>query len=75
MRYYVAAIQHNKNAQAENRTAPTGYNDEFEAETGFYDRLATDRKDSTLDWGIAVLFSTDGVLNFKFWNKLTPTQN
>ena len=69
MRFYVSAIQHNKNAQAENRTAPTGYNTQFDAETAFYDRLATDRKDATLDWGVAVLFSQDGVLNFKKWQK------
>ena len=73
MRFYVAAIQHNKDAQAENRTAPTGYNDQFAAETAFYERIATDRKDQTLDWGVAVLFSTEGVISFKVWQK--PTQS
>ena len=69
MKFYVAAIQHNKDAQAENRTAPTSHNTQFDAETAFYDRLATDRKDQTLDWGVVVLFSTEGVLNFKYWQK------
>lgn len=76
MRFYVSAIQHNKNAQAENRTAPTGYNTQFDAETAFYDCLATDRKEATLDWGVVVLFSQDGVLNFKKWQKPEePAQN
>ena len=73
MRFYVSAIQHNKEKNAENRVAPTAYDDEFVAETAFFDKLATDRKDTTLDWGVAVFFSTEGVLNFKFWQR--PVQN
>lgn len=73
MRFYVSAIQHNKEKDAENRVAPTGYDDEFVAETAFYDKYATDRKNDTLDWGVIVFFSTEGVRDFKFWQR--PVQN
>ena len=68
MRYYVVAIQHNKNAGAENRTAPKGFDTIKEAEREFYYQLSQDMNNNTLDWGICLIFNSEGgVLQTKKW--------
>lgn len=74
MRFYVMAVQHNKEKNAENRTVPVGFDDEFEARTNFYDTLAKDRKNQTLDWGVVYLLDNMGnnPLERERWDRPQP---
>lgn len=62
MRYYVVAIQHNKVADAENRSVPKAYDDKFLARQEFHRQLGTDMNNTTLDWGIVSILNSDGYL-------------
>ena len=62
MRYYVITIQHNKEADAENRTIPKAYDDKLTARQEFHRQLGTDMNNDTLDWGIVSILNSDGYL-------------
>lgn len=62
MRYYVVAIQHNKVADAENRSVPKAYDDKLLARQEFHRQLGTDMNNTTLDWGIVSILNSDGYL-------------
>lgn len=62
MRYYVVAIQHNKEADAENRSVPKAYDDKLLARQEFHRQLGVDINNSTLDWGVVAILNSDGYL-------------
>jgi len=57
MRFYVLAIQYNKEAGAENRTAPKAYNTRNEAVAEFHRQLAADMKNATLGWSLCMVIN------------------
>ena len=59
MRYYVFAIQYNKEAKAENRTAPKGYDSRNEAVREFHRQLSQDMSNSTLGWSLCMVINSD----------------
>lgn len=61
-RYYVFAVQHNKNVNAENRVAPKGYNSWNEALKEFHRQISTDMGNATLDWSFACIIDSDGLM-------------
>lgn len=52
MRFYLTSIQFNKEAQAENRTAPKAFDKLEDAVTEFFSQVAKDRKNATLGWSV-----------------------
>lgn len=58
MRYYVFAIQFNKDAQAENRTAPKAYDTRNEAIREFHRQLSQDMVNATLGWSICMVVNS-----------------
>lgn len=62
MRYYVIAVQHNKLADAENRSVPKAYNDLISAKQEAYRQLSVDMGNQTLDWGVVSILTSDGYL-------------
>ena len=60
MRYYVIAIQHNWEANAENRTAPKAFDTKNEALAEFHTQIGKDIKNATLDWSLAMIINSDG---------------
>jgi len=60
MRYYVTAIQYNKDAEAENRTVPYAFDTLNEAKQKFHEILGSDMKNATLGWSVAVIFDNNG---------------
>ena|GEM_PF-6620313 len=55
MRYYVFAIQYNKDAQAENRTAPKAYDTRNQAIAEFHRQLSQDMNNKTLGWSLCMV--------------------
>lgn len=74
MRYYVIAIQHNKEAQAENRTVPKAYDTRNEAIREFHRQLSTDMNNSTLDWSLCMVVNSEqGIEASERWDEdVTP---
>ena len=62
MRYYVITIQHNKEADAENRSVPKAYDDKLTARQEFHRQLGVDMNNATLDWGIVSILNSNGYL-------------
>lgn len=60
MRFYVVAIQYNRIAEAENRTAPKAYNTKDEAIAEWHRQLATDMKNDSLGWSLCMVFDVFG---------------
>jgi hypothetical protein len=60
MRFYVVAIQHNKEKDAENRTVPKAFDDEKAALAEYYRQLGADLNNKTLDWGILWILNSEG---------------
>lgn len=60
MRYYVVSIQYNKQAHAENRTAPKGFDDLNQAIREFHFQLAQDMNNPIIGWSICMVFDSDG---------------
>ena len=60
MRYYVLAIQYNKEAKAENRTAPKGFDSLNDAKKEFHSQLARDMGNSTLGWSLCMVINEYG---------------
>lgn len=61
-RFYVFAVQHNKEVNAENRTAPKGYDSWNEALREFHRVLSSDMNTPTLDWSFACIINSDGIM-------------
>ena len=59
MRYYVLAVQYNKDAQAENRTVPKAYDTKNEAKREFHNQLSQDYGNTTLGWSICMVINSD----------------
>lgn len=61
-RYYVMFVQHNQEAQAENRTVPSAFDDLNEAVQKFHEQLGKDMKNVTLDWSVGYILDNFGNL-------------
>lgn len=69
-RYYVVFVQHNKEANAENRTVPSAFDTINEALQKFHEQMGNDMKNKTLDWSVGfILDSTGGLLQTERWNE------
>ena len=55
MRYYLLVVQYNKDAKAENRTTPKGFDTLYDAEKAYHKQLADDMGNATLGWGICMV--------------------
>jgi len=60
MRFYVLAIQYNKEKQAENRTAPKGFDTLNDAKKEFHTQLSRDMGNATLSWSLVMIINSDG---------------
>lgn len=60
MRFYVVAIQYNRVAEAENRTAPKAYNTKDEAIAEWHRQLAGDMKNDSLGWSLCMVIDMFG---------------
>ena len=60
MRYYVVSIQHNKEKDAENRSAPKAFDTELQARQAFHAQLGSDMSNATLDWSVCMIFTDIG---------------
>lgn len=70
-RYYVVAVQHNKDANAENRTVPSAYDDLKSAQQKYYEQLGKDMNNATLDWGFCcILDNTGNQLDSRYWTDI-----
>ena len=58
MRYYVFAVQYNKDAGAENRTVPKAYDSRNAALQEFHRQLAQDYANTTLGWSICMVINS-----------------
>ena len=58
MRYYVFAVQYNKDAGAENRTVPKAYDTRNAAIQEFHRQLAQDYANATLGWSICMVINS-----------------
>lgn len=58
-RYYVVAIQYNKDKEAENRTVPKAFNTLDEAVAEFHKQMGADMNNATLGWSISIVFDND----------------
>lgn len=65
MRYYVIAIQYNRVAEAENRTAPKAYNTLDEAVAEFHRQMGADMKNDTLGWTLCIVTDSNGFIHRK----------
>ena len=67
-RFYVVFVQHNKEADAENRTVPSAFDTKKEAEQKWHEQLGKDMKNATLDWGVGYILDNFGnLLEHKYW--------
>lgn len=60
MRFYVVAIQHNKEKNAENRTVPKAFDSEKLAIAEYHRQMSSDMNNTTLDWGIVWVLNSEG---------------
>lgn len=60
MRFYLVTIQYNKDAQAENRTVPKGFDSVEDAIAEFHTQMGKDMKNATLGWSLAIVFDKNG---------------
>lgn len=76
MRYYVTAIQHNKEKDAENRSIPFAFDTLNEAKQKFHEILGNDMKNATLDWSVCILFTSDGrmVMSERWTEEVEPNE-
>lgn len=72
MRFYLVTIQYNKDAKAENRTAPKAYDTVDEAIAEFHTQMGKDMKNATLGWAISIVFdSNGGIIRDEKWTAPT----
>lgn len=70
-RFYVMFVQHNKEQEAENRTVPAAYDEIKKAYQKYYDQLAKDMNNSTLDWSVGYILDNFGnVIESKYWTDI-----
>lgn len=70
-RYYVVFVQHNKEAGAENRTVPSAFDSLKDAYQKYYEQLAKDMKNVTLDWSVGYILDNFGnVIESKYWTDI-----
>ena len=73
MRYYVVSIQHNKEKDAENRSAPKAFDTELQARQAFHAQLGDDMSNTTLDWSVCMIFTDIGsVIASERWEAPVP---
>lgn len=73
-RFYVMFVQHNKEADAENRTVPVAFDEIKKAYQKYYDQLAKDMNNSTLDWSVGYILDNFGnVIESKYWTDIVET--
>lgn len=62
MRFYVLAIQYNKEKEAENRTAPKAYDTLNDAKKEFHSQLSRDMGNETLGWSLVMIINSEGMV-------------
>ena len=73
MRYYVVSIQHNKEKDAENRSAPKAFDTELLARQEFHAQVGGDMSNATLDWSVCMIFTDIGsVIASERWEVPKP---
>jgi hypothetical protein len=73
-RFYVMFVQHNKDANAENRTIPSAYDDLLLARQKFHEQLGKDMKNATLDWSIGYILDNFGnKIESEYWTNIEET--
>lgn len=74
MRYYVISVQHNWEANAENRSVPKAYDSKNEALKEFHRQLAADMGNDTLDWSICVIINSENfvIMQEKYIRDIPP---
>lgn len=60
MRYYVFAVQYNKDKDAENRTIPKAYDKLNDAVREFHAQLSKDMGNETLGWSLCMVINSEG---------------
>ena len=70
-RFYVMFVQHNKEADAENRTVPSAFDDLLLARQKFHEQLGKDMKNETLDWSIGyILDNFCNKIESEYWTNI-----
>ena len=70
-RYYVLFVQHNQEAQAENRTAPSAFDDLNSAVQKFHEQMGKDMKNATLDWSVGTITDNFGnLIRSEYWTNI-----
>lgn len=70
MRYYVTSIQHNKEADAENRSVPFAFDDYNSALQKFHSQLGADMNNTTLDWSVVIVWDSEGgIIRSEKWKR------
>lgn len=73
MRYYLFTVQHNKVADAENRSVPRAFDSRHAAVAAYHAQIAADMSNATLDWSINMLInSAMGVEMSEKWTAEEP---
>jgi hypothetical protein len=71
-RFYVVFVQHNKEADAENRTVPSAFDNLKDAYQKYYEQLGKDMKNATLDWSVGCILDNFGnKIESKYWSDIT----
>ena len=75
MRFYLNAIQYNKNVQAENRSTPKAYNTLTEALVAYHKGIGSDMSNNTLSWVHYLVWNSAGGIhiNEKWEEELVST--
>lgn len=74
-RYYLVTIQYNKDAEAENRTAPKGYNTLDDAVAAFHKQMGQDMTNATLGWALSIVFDSNGaIMRNEKWTRPVPVE-
>lgn len=60
MRFYVLAIQYNKEKEAENRTAPKAFDTLNKAKAEYHAQLTKDYNNATLGWSLVMIIDSNG---------------
>lgn len=58
MRYYLFTVQHNMEKNAENRSAPRGFDNRNSAIAAYHAQIANDMNNQTLDWSINMIINS-----------------
>lgn len=61
-RFYVMFVQFNKDAEAENRTVPSAFDDLNSATQKFHEQMGKDMKNATLGWSVGYIVDNWGNL-------------